>query len=206
MYEIPSGEASPEILLNSLGNRIPGIVQACGESRALTLEALADEFQPTFSLHYGIAFYTTFQLDTIMIPGGCAQWISESAKPTFVAARKEIRHIICLDNAHIATPVGLEKAIARLVLVGGTGFWPCLETWSFPGWRGADGDGRQMSWVKIEVARPRNAETAKKQIRRTTQRIKYAMKVAFIGWINHGIGLRILYTCPDKTRQVQNTG
>lgn len=205
MYDIPSHVVNPEMLFRSLGNRIPGIVQACRLARANALLALAIEFRSTISLNFRLALYKTFHMDTISIHGEYVVPITQSRIPEVATARADVRHIICVDvDNMVMYGHTRDMAIARIVLMGSIGFWPSLESWSFPGYGGAVGDGRNMEWTEVQVARPRSRQAAKYQIVRTARRISHAMNLAFIGWTNQGIGLRIVYTCPEETLEMRN--
>jgi hypothetical protein len=179
--------------LKSSGIRIPGILQACGESRYMALKTLAPAFQPSLSPNAGIVTFVNFAVDTIAVSVETARKISATDDPSIVASRERVRNIICyMHTLGSNTEIGV--SLASLIFHSAFGSWPAVQTWTFPGISEQEiGQVKTKHWIHLQVARPRNAESAKNQVRRTSLLINRVLKAA---WANKGeyvrVGLRIV--------------
>jgi hypothetical protein len=187
VHLISSHATSLKVHLRSSGTRMPGILQACGESRYMALKTLAPAFQPCLSPNAGIVTFLNFALDTITVYVETARKISATDDRSIVASRERVRNIICY--MHMLGPNSeIGVSLASLILHSAVGPWPAVQTWSFPGISEREiGQVKIKHWIHLEFARPRNAKSAKNQVRRWSLLISKVLKAA---WANKGEYIR----------------
>ena len=188
-------EDRSEWLLRSFSTSIPGIIQACNESRHLALELLTPAFEPQYAGASGLVTYINFALDTLAISLATAKWMTKTHDPSIIASREKIRGVICFTSTFRLVSFAA-SVLVSFVFNSSVHSWSGVQTWSFPGIKETDIHlHRITNWVCLEFHRPHNKESAERYIKSARRGIKRALRKARSG-MSQGylVGLRITFT------------
>jgi hypothetical protein len=190
---LPNEDRS-EWALRSFGTSIPGIIQACSESRYLALELLTPALEPKYAGAAGLVTYINFALDTVAISLDTAKLMTKTHDTSIIASREKIRGVICFTQTFRLVRV-VTKVLLSLVFKSSVHSWSKVQTWSFPGIIEQDVHRyRITNWICLEFPRPLNKESAERYIKSAKRCIKRALKVKGGMIQNSVIGLRITFT------------
>lgn len=186
-----------EFVFKSYATSIPGIIQACSESRFIGLQMMTPCFESKYTACAGLVTYVNCALDTVAIPMNTAKSITSSTEPKIVATREKIRHVICYTSTFRLAAFAAEL-FAHFV-VDNLKAWKSVETWSFPGvWDDRSDKPRITDWVCLELRRPHDSDSAKRCTSRIKRGVRRALKNARLRMnaMNRAAiaGLRIKFT------------
>jgi hypothetical protein len=190
------------LLFKSYATSIPGIIQACSESRHLALELITPAFEPRDAGYSGLVTYINLGEDMLAVPFNTAKSMTTSTAPKIVAAREKIHNVMCYASTFRLAPWTLD-IFATFVFTNSVHKWRQVEKWTFPGVKQEEVRmARYTDWVTIEFRRPRTQEEAEKCIRQAKKRVKLASDHHFKIHMNTAsvVGLRICFTDNPPSR------
>lgn len=167
------GHAPDEWLLKSF-NSVPGILQACSESRHLALEKYTPAFKLGIPGGLGAFTYLNYALDTITVDLEVVEGLRRTNSAGLIETREKLRNIKCLIGimpSTSSTPAGPLSAardiiteqdiwsILRMVYSSAVNAWAKLETWTFP-CVDQNSSQRTIAWIHIHTKRPEGYDMA----------------------------------------------